>query len=275
MPFHPAALLSGLAYLALCLLAAGIAAGLPADGSDANHNTARAGREEPRANSDAPRPEGAAREVPACLFGLLSFLCIPAGALPALFPAGWSAAAALLCLAAAFLPGAKTRSGAERRLSAVSGLGVSLAVCAFWARERGMPGDLLSLDAYVSMPLWNLTEGRETAGAALLAAASLLALCGARRESAACAARLARLARELRHFAGAGIWICLFLPAGLARHADLPPACGLALDALYFWIKLLCLDAVLQRAPLPPALAHPFAATGLPLAAGALLLLWK
>jgi hypothetical protein len=136
-------------------------------------------------------------------------------------------------------------------------LGLALAISAWYARQRGVPGDLLSLDAYVAMPLAGAAES--PAVAAGLALLGLGALPLIRDETA-------DLAASLRHLAGLAVWICLFLPVCPARDLGLGDvagfAPGFALDALYFWGKILALDFVLRLAAarVPPRLSPRLAA---------------
>lgn len=250
---HVPVILSGLAYLALCLLVAGTRCGaLPVSAT-----VTQPGRKSHETFlSDLP-----------CLLVLPAFLCIPLGALPAFMPVSWSGAAAVVCLtvSSALDPEGKPRR--HFRLHAPIRLGLALAACAWHARQRGVPGDLLSLDTYVGMPLAGVVEGLDGTGLILLALGSLPAPASPARTGTAA------LAQELRQLAGLGLWLGLFLPANLTRALNLPVLAGLALDAVYFWIKLLLLDYALR-------LAAPLTPTRLPamqavlVCAGALLLLF-
>jgi hypothetical protein len=87
------------------------------------------------------------------------------------------------------------------------------------------------------------------------------------------------IAASLRHLAGLAVWMCLFLPVCPARDLGLEEGAGLAVgfavDALYFWGKILILDFVLRLAAprVPPNLLPrlPIVQIGC-IAAGALFL---
>jgi hypothetical protein len=127
-------------------------------------------------------------------------------------------------------------------------LGLALAACAWYARQRGVPGDLLSLDAYVAMPLAGAVEGMAAATGLILLGCGALPMNGDEK---------ADLAASLRHLAGLAVWMCLFLPACPARDLGLEDAAAFAVDALYFWGKILILDFVSRlaalRLPLRPS----------------------
>jgi hypothetical protein len=244
MTFHVAAILSGLAYLALCLLAAG--SRLPA----------------PYSLSPA-QPEQGRKASQACLLALPAWLCIPPGTLPAFVPTGWSGAAALVCLLVATGFAEGRRLPRDFGFHAALRLCLALAACAWHAQRRGVPGDLLSLDAYVAMPLAGVTENAADAtGLALLGLGSLR-LTGDKPPDRAA---------SLRHLAGLAIWICLFLPACPSRDLGLGDLAGFALDGLYFWGKILILDYA-SRLAIPCASPRTSAVqTGLAGAGAALLI---
>ena len=237
MDFHVATFLSGLAYLALCLLAAGA-----------------------RFKMTQPEPKG--HNVPGCLIILPAWLGIPFGTLPAFIPTGWSGVATLICLTASCSYDAGWRVLPVSRFQAPLRLGLALAACAWHARQRGVPGDLLSLDTYVAMPLAGVTEGAiSMMGLALLGLGSLPlggGVAADRQES-------------LRHLAGLAVWICLFLPACPARDLGLAGLPGFAVDGLYFWVKILLMDYVLRVATLGAPQCLPAIQTGF-VCAGVLLL---
>ncbi len=275
MPVHPAALLSAVAYLCLCLGAARACA-----------------RETGRVSA-------------ACLLALPAFACMPLGGLPALVPVAWAGLALPACLLAS-----RIAQGEGEPPAALICPAAALGIAALYARGRGLPGDLLSLDSYAAMPLFSLAEGRETAGLLLLAAGVLAAFREARRgkngasgdaagnslktnlKNGICQAARRTLttntengarkgapapgdaARLLRRWACAGMWVCLFAPQGIAYPLGPAPVPGLAADALFFWAKLLCLDQALRLSALyPPRMPRPALIIAALFAAGAALLL--
>jgi hypothetical protein len=226
------------------------------------------------------------------LFSLLPWLCIPNGAFPALVNSELGAPAALFCLATASLLGAPAgffrksavharfpdaASALVRRLMPVTCLGISLALLALYARQRGLPGDLLSLDSYAAMPLRELTESREKIGLLLLASACLLACLRERRD--ALPLPLAEntpepadtgLPGELSRLAACAFLLCLFMPLNFLRAPGSPVAIFL-LNAAFFQLRLFCLEHALC---LLAEYVRPSAALPCPLlAAGALCLL--
>jgi hypothetical protein len=240
MAFHAAAILSGLAYLALCLLAAGARLETPllspvAQAGPKDHRTALA-----------------------CLIVLPAWLGIPPGTLPAFVAASWSGAAALACLAVSCACDHNRRAQPAHGLQIPLRLALALAACAWYARQRGVPGDLLSLDTYVAMPLAGLAEGTADAAGLIVLGLGALPLGGG---------KSADLAASLRHLTGLAVWICLFLPMCPGRDLGLGALSGFALDGLYFWGKILILDCVLRLAPAGapphlPAIQAGFAGAG-------------
>jgi hypothetical protein len=185
MSFHPLGFLSCLAYLALCLLIAASGAwkkylrgNAPTDAS----TIGQLAREDDRQSSSSFFPTVSLSSsfslFISCLISLFSFLFLPCGALPSLFPFFGNALFAVggLALALGFR-GVSGGGGAPRRQWwAPLCLGVSLIVIARYAQQRGVPGDLYTLDAYVAMPIIGAAEGVGKLGVGVLAAASLLAL---------------------------------------------------------------------------------------------------
>jgi len=219
MTFHAVSVLSGFAYLVFCLLAAGARPEVPFPS---------------RIAQSAQKDHGT---VLACLFALPVWLGIPFGTLPAFAPMGWSGVAALVCLAVACAYDAGWRVRHASRLLVPLRLALALAVCAWYAQQRGVPGDLLSLDTYVAMPLAVVTEGFVGVTGLALLGLGVLPLCGH---------GTADRAESLRHLAGLAVWICLFLPVCPARDLGVEGLAGFALDGLYFWGKILVLDYVLR-----------------------------
>jgi hypothetical protein len=235
--FQPLGFLSGLAYLALCLLIA----------------ASCAQRKCPRDASAGPRPaENGGRLSASCLISLSSFLFLPCGALPSLLSAPVGALAVVAALAAA--PGLGGREWKwARRAGAAFCLGVSLWAIARYARQRGIPGELYALDAYTATPLLGVAEAREKAGLCLLAAASLLALYGAALARLHARGVLAALAAELWMLAAIAFWICLFFPYSFSHFLAYASGSwilsvgGFLLDALVFWGKALGLEWLLSK----------------------------
>jgi hypothetical protein len=188
-----------------------------------------------------------------CLISLLCFLFVPCGTLPALLPVPGGALLAVGGLAAAsgFLAPSEGWEATRRRAWAPLSLGVSLAVIAYYGEQRGVPGDLFTLDAYVAMPIIGAAEGVGKAGVGVLAAASLFALRFPRAEEASSGGQALpdALAAELWALAAIGFWVCLFFPFSLGYSGG-PEGLGLAgpaLDALVFWGKVSGLNWLLGR----------------------------
>ena len=181
---------------------------------------------------------------PALLLGLSSFLLIPCGRLPALYPVPGGALIAAALLAAASGCG-RWQSGRRRIITTLAplSLAVALALMAQYARQRGVPGELYALDAYVAMPLASVAEGAARPGVWILAVASLLPVW------MALAPPLAKtLPTEIWRLALVSYWVCLFLPFSFTY----PPAwisltLGLALDAILFWCKTLAIKWLLEK----------------------------
>jgi hypothetical protein len=256
--------LSGLAYLAICLLLAAPGAWkkYPRDG----HRTSPA--KEPSTGENSGR--GAAfsftahpfRSSASCLLSLSSFLFMPCGAFPALCSVSGSApVAAGLLVAASGLCGGWKQACAQG--IAPLGLGVSLAAMAHYARQRGVPGDLYTLDAYVAMPLAGVADGAAIPGIWILAGVSLwvLWLASPARRIAAFAQKspegdeafLAALSAEIWILALIGFWVCLFFPFSFAHApvSGIPIPVALAVDALLFWCKILGLKWLLGQGEAP------------------------
>ena len=277
MSVHWFALLSGLALCVLCALlaAACVCAKLrallgrnPAQASAAPADGDSIAQAAPKNHT----PDGRlAVSLTACA-ALAAFAGMPLGSLPALLPLSWGGLAALICLAlAAGFEGGWNWNGATRRKARVlAPLALSLALFAWYARQRGIPGELLSLDAYVAMPPAELMGWRGRLGIALLAAAFLCALRDVQRDmlsGLAQAARLeaaearavviAALARQIWILAVLGMAVCLFAPFCPAGRLGLSGVTGFAADALIFWLKVLAADYALwptaDRLPRSPA----------------------
>ena len=200
MSFHFSGLLSGLAYLAFCLLVA----------------ASRAGKKYRRDASTIGQDGGESPALPSvsCLISLFSFLFLPCGALPSLFPVSGGAllAAGGLTLALGF----RGWNAPRRQWWIPFCLGVSLTVIARYAQQRGVPGDLFTLDAYVAMPVFGAAEGAWKPGVGVLAAASLLALCPASNRKPSGETLPDALAAELWMLLALGFWVGLFFPFSFA-----------------------------------------------------------
>jgi hypothetical protein len=256
MPFHPLDFLSCLTYLAFCLLIAASGAWKKyLRGSDLT-DVSTIGQLAGEDDRQWPPPL-----LISCLISLFSFLFLPCGTLPSLFPFSGNALLAVGSLALA--PGFRGISGgwevARRQWRVPLCFGVSLMLIARYAQQRGVPGDLYTLDAYVAMPIIGAAEGVGKLGIGVLAAASLLALrrVGGQVPSSeeklagpgVSKTLLAVLASELWMLVAIGFWVCLFFPFSFAYEQDseIFGLFGLALNALFFWCKVLGLEWVLGK----------------------------
>jgi hypothetical protein len=262
MSFQLSSILSGLAYLAFCLLIAvsrvrsrrdDTSQGFDYKASDDGRSAGVS--DGPMRAPPSPAPKFLFLLSLSCLISLSLFLFMPCGALPSLFPASGGALIVVGGLAATldFWSG---RSRVARQGSSLLCLGVSLAVLARYARERGVPGDLYALDAYVAMPVIGVAEGVESLGVCILAAVSLLALWQASpapasggKPPAGGEALLAALAAELWMLAAVAFWVCLFFPASFALGgiSGIAVLSGLALNAFFFWAKVLAVEWLLGK----------------------------
>ena len=194
---------------------------------------------------------------------LAAFLGIPLGSLPALLPFSWGALAVPACLAlASGFAGEWSWGGATRRQTRVLAfLGLSLALFAWYARQRGMPGELFSLDSYAATPLAGLMGWRERLGMLLLALALLLAVRDVQQDLAsglawvtrlepgeARAAVASALVRQVWILAVLGMAVCLFVPFSPASWLGMSGITGTAADSLFFWLKVLLADHALWLA---------------------------
>jgi hypothetical protein len=250
MSFPLSSFLSGLAYLAFCLLIAVFrsARSLRAAGYRPS------GDERPAGNDGGPVPSSPEFLVSLFASGLISlslFLFMPCGVLPSLFPVSLGASIVVAGLAAA--SGFRGGEGIRRQGSVPLCFGVSLAVIARYAQERGVPGDLYALDAYVAMPLIGVAEGGDALGFCILAAASLLVLwqssASGEQPLTGSEAPLAALAAELWMLAAIAFWVCLFFPASFAfaETSGIAVLGELVLNALFFWFKVLAVAWLLEK----------------------------
>ena len=205
---------------------------------------------------------------------LSAFLGIPLGSLPALLPLSWGGLAAVGCLGLALgFEEDWNWNGTMRRKSCVLALlGLSLALFAWYARQRGVPGDLLSLDTYVAAPVVSfiVTSWGGKLGVALLVTAFLRSVNDVQIDLLSGLARAARLEadearalvisaliRQVWILAVLGVAVCLFAPVCPAGRLGLYGVAGVAADALVFWLKVLVADYTLwlaaDRFPQRPA----------------------
>ena len=279
MSFHVLELLSGLAYCVFCVLLAALCIR-----AKARALLERAPGQEPRlpASPDtiAPptsksHPQGNRLSLTlASCAALAAFVWIPLGCLPALFPSAWGGLAALGCLAlAAGFAGNWRWDGATRNKTRVlAPLALFLALFAWYARQRGMPGDVFSLDSYVATPLAGLMERQGLLGMILSATAVLLAVRDVQADMLSGLALVTRrpdaeearavvvlaLMRQVWIFAVLGVAICLFVPFGPAGRLGMSGVTGIAADVLFFWLKALLADHACRLAAdkLPQASAR-------------------
>ena len=191
---------------------------------------------------------------------LAAFLWIPLGSLPALFPLSWSGFAVLgsLALSLGFEEDWAWRAATRRKLCALALLGVSLALFAWYGRQRGVPGELFALDSYVATPLAALMGWQGRLGMLLLVLALLLVLRDVQRDLAsglagvmsleageARAVVIAGLTRQVWILAVLGMAVCLFAPVCPAGWIGMSGVTGIGVDALFFWLKLLIADHAL------------------------------
>jgi hypothetical protein len=235
MSFQFFGFLSGLAYLALCLLIA-----VPGARKNVPPSTAE---------------KGGGHFLPSisCLICLTLFLFMPCGTLPALLP--FSGGASIVVAGLALAPGFRRCSGKClcRQIVAPLCFAVSLMVIAHHAQQRGIPGALYALDTYVNMPVMSVTEGWEIPGVCLLAALSLFALYHALSARVpvsgdAGEAFLSALSAELWSLAAIAFWVCLFFPFsfGFGQTSAIPVVGEFALNALVFWGKVLGLKLAIE-----------------------------
>ena len=265
MSFHVLELLSGLACVVFCALLAAVCvraklrtlldraqeqeSGLPASQDKITQST-------PKSYTQRSR---LAITLAACA-GMIAFLGMPFGSLPSLLPFRWGGLVVLGCLALALgFEGEWTWDGAARRKTrALALLGLALALFAWYARQRGVPGELFSLDSYMATPLAGLMGWQGWLGMLLLALAILLAVRDVQQDLASGLARLTRLApdearaavilalvRQIWILAVLGVAACLFAPLYPTGLLGMSGVAGIAADALVFWLKLLIADHVL------------------------------
>ena len=265
MSFHWFEILSALACYALCALLAAVCvraklrALLDRARREASGLSAAADSLAQAMPKDHTHGSRLALSLAACA-ALTAFLWIPLGRLPALFPCSWGGLAVLgsLGLALGFGEDWAWNAAARRKLRALALLGLSLAFFAWYARQRGVPGDLFALESYVATPLAGLTGWEGRLGMLLLALAFLLAVRDVQQElasglagvtsleaGAARAVVIAALMWQVWLLAVLGMAVCLFAPLCPAGRLGMPGVTGVAADALFFWLKLLIADHAL------------------------------
>ncbi|MDR3300171.1 MAG: hypothetical protein LBU43_09295 [Candidatus Accumulibacter sp.] len=257
MSFQFFSFLSGLAYLSLCLLIAASRARKKClrDAPDFSAPTTPFTVEQTGQRvAENGRPSSVLLPL-SSLISLSAFLFMPCGTLPSSIPFSGGALiiVGILVVAPGFWGG---RQGVRRQGAAPFCLGVALAAMAWYARQRGVPGDLTTLDAYVAMPIVGAAEGTAKFGVCVLAAVSLFVLrkVWPTRQSGknllhADTALLTALAAELWTLAAIGFWVCLFFPFSFTfdRASGISVLGGLALNALFFWAKLSGLAWLLEK----------------------------
>ncbi len=266
MSFYPFGFISGLAYLALCLLTAGACAWRKCHHL---HQASQEAAEDLSANStidQLARKSGLPPVFPLLLslsisglIALLSFLFMPCGTLPAFSAASHASLAVLAGLFVSLGTQAAACGWATLRCRWLvpSCLGVSMVAMAQYAEQRGIPGGLYALDTYVAMPLMAVADGRERLGMGMLALASLLALWKAAPARPAVkneygSDEMDRVffkawVSQLWMLAAIGFWVCLFFPFQLVPDAGtgMYVLGSFAANAFLFWGKLLALNWLL------------------------------
>ena len=133
-------------------------------------------------------------------------------------------------------------------------LSVSLASIASYAQQRGIPGELYSLDAYAAMPPFGVMDGLEKLGVTILTLASLLALWEASPEKLISQTGeesfdvrdvlLLTLVYELWMLVAIGFWVCLFFPIfhTFGYSGEITGFVSIAANAILFWVKVLGLN---------------------------------
>jgi hypothetical protein len=199
---------------------------------------------------------------------LSAFLWIPLGSLPLLVPLslggialGGLAALGCLILALGFEEEWNWNDAVQRNARTLAFLALSLALFAWYARQRDLFGDPFSLDSYVAVPLAGFMGWHGWLGMLLLLLAVLLAIRDVQenlafrlirvRSVAAVEARagvVSALTRQIWIFAVLGIAVCLFVPFCPAGQLGMSGVMGIVTDALVFCLKVLFADHVLWLA---------------------------
>ena len=262
MPFHWFEVLSGLAYCAFCALCAAVCARAKLrallDSAPRRESGLSAAADNIAQSTPKNHTQGSRLAVSLASFAALAaFLGMPLGSLPALFPFSWGGLAVLGCLGLAlgFEEEWAWNAATRRKARALGLLALALAFFAWYARQRGVPGELFSLDSYVATPLAGLVGWQGRLGILLLASAFLLAARDVQQEWAsglagveeleageARAVVISALVRQVWILAALGMAVCLFVPWCPAGWLGIPGVMGIAVDALFFWLKLLLAD---------------------------------
>jgi len=269
MSFNWFAFLSGLVCCVLCALlaAACVRAKLRAllDRAPRGESGLSAAADKVAQSAPKNHTQGSRFAVSLASFAALAaFLGIPLGSLPAIFPFSWGGLAVLGCLGLTlgFEENWTWNEATRRNARVLALLGLCLALFAWYARQRGVPGELFSLDSYVATPLAGLMGWQGRLGALLLALALLLAVRDVQQSLASGLARVAAgleagearavvisaMIRQTWILAVLGMAVCLFVPLCPAGWFGMPGVTGIAADALFFWLKLLIADHTLWLA---------------------------
>ena len=217
MLFHPLSFLSCLAYLVLCLLIACFCAWRKTEHSRIQLQNGN--------SAEFPHLLSISFLLLSGLISLLSFIFLPCGILPAFSSLSYGA---IFILVALFISlGIQTtftavKKEGQRCWPVPFCLSISIVCIASYAQQRGIPGELYSLDTYVAMPPIGVMDGMEKLGMALLALASLLALWKAspaglteNKQVDVKIVLLEALVFEFWMLVAIGFWVCLFFPVSL------------------------------------------------------------
>lgn len=220
-----------------------------------------------------PPVHGARRSEPcrqtcAGLSALACFLFIPPGSLAPACNAPWGAAAWLALFFGSTLCGA--RAGAEspddsgrykKDVAAAITVGGVIALLAWTAWRRGVPGSPLNFGTYAAMPLWDILDPCGIAGFLLLFAGLVLIRPGA-------AADAPGFGPGMRRLVWCACIAAVFAPNPMAGR-DATALLTVAGDYIFFWAA----TVLLFRLPLPERWSRPAAPGALCCLAGAVLLL--
>ncbi|GHV54451.1 hypothetical protein FACS1894206_07280 [Deltaproteobacteria bacterium] len=163
---------------------------------------------------------------------LAGFFCVPPGSLPPLWNTGYGAVVFLVFFVFSLL--------LEKRVYQVMPLLVFafvVALCAYYAYERGMPGTCFNLASFTAMPLWGIASGLDRAGFFFLFVAPALAVCSF---APAHAGRGGDFTfTDTLRYAGAGaLFIVLVLPWNSAPYVAWPDMFVAGFDFILFWLKV-------------------------------------
>ena len=265
MLIHPLSFLSGLAYLALCLLIACFCAWqktLHFRNTQTEHGDTSGeftvGQFSLQSEESPTFPTPSHQSIPSLFLSglilLLTFLFLPCGILPAFLPIPYGAAFILVALFISL--GIQTtftavKKEGQQRWPVPFCLSISIVSIASYAQQRGIPGELYSLDTYVAMPPIGVMGNVEKSGTILLALASLLALWKAspaglteNKPADAKIVLLEALVSELWMLAAIGFWVCLFFPVSLMNdyRGGIAGIGNITVNTFFFWGKVLALN---------------------------------